>query len=122
MPSFGFVLIALLVLAACGGSASSAAPPSASPAPAPKVITRAHDGKTFTLRRGREVSLRLSGPPWEEPSASSKAVRLSRVDYFQDPGYSEWMIEGVRAGRVVLTSAAGAKRFRVTLVVPPRTG
>jgi predicted secreted protein len=66
---------------------------------APKTITEADNGKSFALAPGAEARLRLPGAyDWSEPTVGGEAVRLTRVDYFQDPGFSEWIVEAVQPG------------------------
>jgi hypothetical protein len=102
------VLALLAVLAeGCGEEAArergtGAAP---SPRPAPRAITEADSGEAFTLAPGAETSLRLSGDyEWSEPAVEGEAVQLARVDYFQDPGFSEWAVLGVRPGTATIAA------------------
>jgi predicted secreted protein len=72
------------------------APP---PCAAPQTITEADNGASFMLSPGSRTSLRLSGQcVWSEPTLRGDAVELARVDYFQDPGFSEWAVLAVRPG------------------------
>ena len=85
----------------------------------PLSISEQDTGKRFTVRRGAHATLRLSHRwSWGDPRVSSRAVRLTQVDYFVDPGFSEWEIEAVRRGTVTI-SARGtpARRFVVTITV-----
>jgi len=107
---------ALAALAAAGVS-SAAQPP----------VTQAASGKTFHVAKGRSMTLRLSNRwRWSEPRTSSRAVELSPVDYFIDPGFREWTIQGRAQGRVTIKSvgrpncagcALATRRFAVTIVV-----
>ena len=107
---------ALAAIVAVGGS-SAPQPP----------ITQAASGKTFHLAKGRSTTLRLSNRwRWSEPRTSSRAVELSPVDYFIDPGFHEWTIDARARGRVTIRSlgqpncsgcALATRRFVVTLVV-----
>jgi hypothetical protein len=92
----------------------------------PRVITQRDSGKEFTLHRGSEAKLRLSGRwTWTTPKVTgSGVVRLVHVDYFVDPGYSEWEIRVRRAGVATITArgvptcepcALTPKSFRVTI-------
>jgi predicted secreted protein len=121
-------VFALLPLAVdgCGGEASpeSGAGETASQArAAPETITEADNGEAFMLRLGSATSLRLSGNNWNEPTVRGDAVELVRVDYFQDPGYSEWLLRAVRPGTATITArgtqAAAPLRFRIEITVAP---
>lgn len=101
--------IALLALLAdgCGEEASreGAEETAASPRAAPQLITEADSGESFTLALGSETRLRLSGKyVWSEPSVSGDAVELARVDYFQDPGFSEWTVPAVQLGTATIAA------------------
>jgi hypothetical protein len=115
-------VLALLALLAegCGEEAAREREPAA-PAPAPQVITARDHGKTFTLAPGAGTSLRLSGDyDWSEPAVAGDAVALARVDYFQDPGFSEWAIEAVSAGTATIAArGTPTLRFQVKIVVAP---
>ena len=118
----------VLALAACGGDGEPGTGDEA--VPPPDAIDAADSGRTFTLAQGAETSLRLSSEySWEEPGLSGDAVELSPVDYLQDPGFTEWLVRGVRPGTAVISSegtpaCAGQHgcpdepvTFRVTIVV-----
>ena len=78
------------------------APP---PRAAPQTITEVDNGASFTLSPGSGTSLRLSGQyVWSEPTLRGDAVELARVDYFQDPGFSEWAVLAVRPGRATIAA------------------
>jgi hypothetical protein len=53
------------------------------------------------------------------------AARLARVDYLQDPGFSEWTVLAVQPGTATITARgtpAGAGRplrFQVEIAVAP---
>jgi hypothetical protein len=127
-----FVLALLAVLAeGCGDEVprergTGATPPPAA-APAPATITERDSGASFTLAAGAETSLRLSGVyEWSEPTVSGDAVQLARVDYFQDPGFTEWVVQAVSAGTATIAArgtpaCAGCPdtplRFQVKIVV-----
>ena len=95
--------VVVLVAAGCGeeasregGTAGETSPP---PSAAPETITEEDSGRSFTLAPGSQTSLRLSGNyAWEEPTVQGDAVQLARVDYFQDPGFSEWTVLAVQPG------------------------
>ena len=90
-------------------------------------ITQAYSGRTIQLTKGRSGPLRLSHRwRWSDPSVSTKAVRLTPVEYFVDPGFSEWTIEARKVGRATIrsvgtpncsTCALARRHFRVTIVV-----
>ena len=102
-----------------------AAAPAIAAAPARAPITQASSGKTFHLARGQSATLRLSNRwHWSEPSLSSRAVALTQVEYFIDPGFREWTIKARRRGLATIRSygrpncsSCTARRFRVTIVV-----
>jgi predicted secreted protein len=102
-------VIALAVLAGgCGeeapreGGAEKTAP---APRAAPRTITEVDSGESFTLSRGSETRLRLSGDyVWSEPTVRGDAVELTRVDYLQDPGFSEWTIVAARPGTATIAA------------------
>jgi hypothetical protein len=108
--------LALAALAAVGASSAAQAP-----------ITQAASGKTFHVAKGRATTLRLSNRwRWSEPRPSTHAVELTPVEYFVDPGFREWTIEGRARGRVTIRSlgrpncdgcALATRRFAVTIVV-----
>jgi hypothetical protein len=80
------------------------APRAASPA-APEAITEVNSGESFTLFAGSETRLRLSGEyVWSEPTARDDVVELTHVDYFQDPGFSEWAILAVQPGTATIAA------------------
>ena len=94
------------------------------------VITERDSGKTFTVRRGTELTLRLSSRyRWLAPKVKGRAARLIPVDYFVDPGFREWQVDGVGLGRSRITAAGydqactaacPARRFYVVIIVRPR--
>jgi len=99
------LLAAGLISVVVAGGASAATPP-----PAPSVLTQAQSGKTFRVAKGRELTLRLSGRwAWDEPRPSGAGVDLTPVEYFVDPGYSEWKIATLRRGTFTIRST-GTRR------------
>jgi hypothetical protein len=111
-----------------GGAGETALPPRA----APQAITEVDGGKSFALSPGSETRLRLSGEyVWSEPTVRGDAVELARVDYFQDPGFSEWTVLAVQAGTATIAAhgtpaCAGQERcpdeplrFQVDITVAP---
>jgi hypothetical protein len=111
-----------------GGAGETAPPPRA----APPTITEVDSGESFTLSLGSETSLRLSGAyVWSEPTVRGDAVELARVDYFRDPGFSEWTVLAVQPGTATIAArgtpaCAGQKRcpdeplrFQMEITVPP---
>ena len=130
------VALLLAVLAdGCGeeasreGGAGETAPP---PHTAPQTITEVDSGESFTLAPGSETRLRLSGKySWSEPTVRGDAVELARVDYFQDPGFSEWTVRAVQPGTATIAArgtpaCAGQERcpdaplpFQVDITVAP---
>jgi hypothetical protein len=111
-----------------GGAGDTESPPHA----APPTITEVDSRKSFTLSRGSETSLRLSGQyAWSEPTVRGDAVELARVDYFQDPGFSEWAVLAVQPGTATIaargTPACAGRgrcpaeplRFQIEIIVAP---
>jgi predicted secreted protein len=112
------VALLLLLISGCGEEASreggatgssppppgmtSLSPPGQTPPPppvAPTIIREADNGETITLAPGSKTLLRLSSEYlWGEPVVSGEAVQLVRADYFQDPGYYEWLVFAERPG------------------------
>jgi predicted secreted protein len=95
------------------------------------VITERDSGKTFTVRSGSELTLRLSSRyRWVEPKARGGAIRLVPVSYFTDPGFQEWEIRALHRGWTRITAtgfdqtcdvaACAPRRFRVVVVVRRR--
>ena len=122
MP-LAFLILLLAVIPACGAEGGGTLPPTGSGNGVP-VITDADGNRTVTVKVGREVNLRLRPPPsWDFPSATGPAVDISQVDYFQDPGFAEYVLRGVSPGTVVVSSSGlrqdGGKavRFEVTIRV-----
>jgi hypothetical protein len=128
------LLLVLPLVAACGGAEPGAEPTSTgAEATTPQTgdaITAADSRRSFTLAPGDETSLRLSSAyVWSEPEVSGGAVELSPVDYFQDPGFSEWLVRAAAPGTATISSlgepaCAGQQgcpdeplRFQVTITV-----
>jgi hypothetical protein len=115
MRRLGFALAAstLALALAVGGSAK----------PLRRPITQADSGRTFRVAGGGTLTLRLSGRwAWRDPHTSSRAVRLTPVEYFVDPGFREWQIEARAPGRAVVstlgtTEGGLLRRFRVVILV-----
>jgi hypothetical protein len=90
----------VLVGAALGSPTAGASPP-----PAPALVTQAQSGKTYSLAPGHETALRLSGRwGWTPPRASGRGLELLPIEYFRDPGYSEWRVVAVARGRFTIRS------------------
>jgi hypothetical protein len=111
-----------------GGAGETARPPRA----APRTITEVATGESFALAPGSETRLRLSGEyVWGEPTVRGDAVQLARVDYFQDPGFSEWTVLAVQPGTATIAArgtpaCAGQQRcpdaplrFQIEITVAP---
>ena len=112
-----FAAIGLAAFVAAGASSSTGRTP----------ITQASSGKTVHLVKGGSARLRLSNHwRWSDPRVGTRAVRLTPVAYFVDPGFSEWTIEARKVGRATIrsvgtpncsTCARATRRFRVTIIV-----
>jgi hypothetical protein len=129
------VLLAVALLAACGaagrGSSGTGPTPTASAAavPVPAVITEADGGKTFRVSPGDEPHLRLSGQYVWTPPRATGPIQLTPIEFFRDPGYSEWTIRAQGSGTATIRSSGspncpkgstcrlGPAAFAVTLVV-----
>jgi hypothetical protein len=86
------------------GSGESTPPPPLKQAP--QAITEEDSGSTVTLPVGGETNLRLSSDyVWGELAVRGEAVRTARVDYFQDPGFSEWVVMAVAPGKATIVAA-----------------
>ena len=113
------LLLAALGLAAipAAGAASAQRPP----------LTQASSGKTIHLGARGSATLRLSERwRWTEPAVSTKAVELTPVEYYVDPGFREWAIHAHKSGRATIrsvgtpncsTCALTTRSFRLTVVV-----
>jgi hypothetical protein len=106
---------AFLALGAAAGSPARRAP-----------ITYLDSGKSFALARGGEATLRLSGRwAWSYPRVSSRSVELVPVEYFRDPGFSEWIVPTARGSATIRSATKPgctgctlrARTFVVTIVV-----
>lgn len=97
-----------MLLGACGSEdppTSEGAGEGTPPQEAPRVITEAESGGEFHLAVGGETSLRLTSEyTWSEPTVRGDTVSLTRVDYFDDPGYSEWIVTAAAPGEAVVAS------------------
>jgi hypothetical protein len=99
----------------------------AAAAPLEPPITQAQSGKTFRLAKGDRATLRLSGRwGWSEPKVSSRAIELTPILFFRDPGYSEWQVTARARGKATIRSfgkpgctgcGLGTRSFRVTITV-----
>lgn len=123
-------------------SAPTTSPTSTSPASTPsgshtpssghRVLTLADNGKTVPLAVGQSLSVRLGGPwLWTEPVVDGGAIDVAQVNFLVDPGYSEWTVRGLQAGRATLqingeancptegdtVCILGAKFFAITFAV-----
>jgi predicted secreted protein len=90
-------------------------------------ITQASSGDVVRLAKGENATLRLSNRwRWSQPRASTKAVELTPVEYFVDPGFREWTIEARKRGRATVRSVGrpvcanctlATRNFSVSVVV-----
>ena len=90
-------------------------------------LTQAASGKVVKLAKGESATLRLSNRwRWSEPQVSTKAIELTPVEYFVDPGFREWTIDARKSGRATIrslgrprcsTCALATRSFRLTVVV-----
>ena len=109
---------ALAVACIAAVAASSATPP---------PITQRSTGKTYRLAKGETATLRLSNRwRWSDPLATTRAVELTPVEYFVDPGFREWTIHARKRGSATIrsvgkpncsTCALATRNFHVTVVV-----
>ena len=71
----------------------------APPGTAPEMLTEDDDGATVSLEPGAELPVRLGNDwVWDLPQVTGTAIELVPVDYAQDPGFTEWMVETRDAG------------------------
>jgi len=89
----------LLTLATLCAVSAAAALASTNPS-----ITTRDNGKTFTVRRGGTLTLRLpERPRWLNPRVSGTAIRLTQVTFVRDPGYREWSVAAHARGTATIT-------------------
>jgi opacity protein-like surface antigen len=90
------------------------------------VLTERDSGKTFTVRRGHELTLRLSGRyVWSDPKVRGGSITLTPVSSFTDPGFQEWTITTRATGQATIGThgddqvcdGCAARRFHITVVV-----
>jgi predicted secreted protein len=90
-----------------------------SPEPVPAVVTEADNGRLINLTVGAEVRLRLeSSWAWDQPAADGDAVAFTQVEYFADPGFTEWIVTAVQPGDAAVT-ASGAPNCSDESRCPP---
>src|SRR5712692_5114061 len=88
------------------GSTTTPSPEQSTSQPQLIIITETDTGKTFNLVTSSRAVLRLSNRfVWTPPRVDGVAVRLTPVNYFSDPGYQEWEISVIGAGRATITSS-----------------
>jgi predicted secreted protein len=69
------------------------------------VITERDTGKTFGVRLGGGLTLRLSERyRWTGPRVDGTAIRLVPVNYIRDPGFREWTIRAKARGTARITA------------------
>ncbi len=67
-------------------------------------LTEEVDGARLELAVGDEVSWQLSSAwDWDQPAVDGPGVELVPVDYFDDPGFREWLVLAAAPGTVTLT-------------------
>jgi predicted secreted protein len=78
------------------------------------VITERDSGKTFGVRHGSGLTLRLSERyRWTGPRVRGTVIQLVPVNYIRDPGFREWTIRGTAVGTARITSVGySAERGR----------
>ena len=96
---------------------ASAAPP----------ITQAQSGRTYRLRVGGSATLHLVHSwAWSAPRLSSRAIELTPIMYFRDPGFTAWDIRARARGTATIRSVGtpvcspcglATRLFSVTIVV-----
>jgi hypothetical protein len=140
------LLVVLLGVAGCGGEEDDAAQPppatgtggGAGPtagagtgtdgggdAAGVPVLTERDGNRTVSLRVGGEALIRLHPPVvWAPPLVSEPGiVELSPVEYFADPGFTEYAVRAVAPGTVVVSTSGSrggggrAERFEVAFEV-----
>lgn len=74
------------------------------------LITQASSGKSFRLAHGATATLRLGGRwTWAQPRLGSKSIELTPIEFFVDPGYSEWVVTARRRGTATIRAAGTPK-------------
>jgi predicted secreted protein len=130
VPRFVPVVALACLLAGCGGEGSGGEGGGAATETVPDAITAPDSGTSYTLAVGDETSLRLSSEyVWSEPVVEGGGIEVDRVDYLQDPGFSEWLVRAVAPGSATISSLGDpacegehgcpdeAVRFQVTITV-----
>jgi len=76
------------------------------------AITERDGGKTFGVRKGGALTLRLSteGYRWNGPNVRGTAISLEPVNYVRDPGFREWTIRGRARGTARVTAVRSSTR------------
>ena len=85
------------------------------------AITERDGGKTFGVRKGGALTLRLSSESyrWTGPNVRGTAIRLVPVNYVRDPGFREWTIRGRARGTARITAVGSS---REAAAIPGRAG
>jgi hypothetical protein len=82
-------------------------------ATAPRVVTLRDSGKTLTARKGVHLELRLpESERWVGPRVLGDAVRLTRIEFFRDPGYLAWSVVAVARGTARVTAVGYGESSR----------
>ena len=101
-------------------------------ATAPKIVTLRNNGQKLTVHKGSRLQLRLPERyRWLAPRVRGTSVRVTRIEFFRDPGYVAWSVAARARGTAVVSTVAygrsdgrtcdpgicAARLFRVTFVV-----
>lgn len=129
------VLVLAAIFAGCGGgeqppgetssgatstptSPATAAP--TSPNPAPRVLTPADDGRTYTMSVGQVAKLVVSDPEAPDPEVHGTSVLVVPVVNITASGQREWELCAIGAGTATIRGQ-GTQPYVITLeVVEPR--
>ena len=124
-PLIGAAIGAALAVAgtaiACGDTsdvsptpgAAAPIPSEAGPTPTPMtspstmlIITERDSGSTISVTTQTQASLRLSNQyVWDPPQVTGAAIELDPVQYFANPGFSEWSIRITGTGEATIASS-----------------
>lgn len=127
------VLVLAAILAGCGGgeqppggtstgetstptsSATATAAPT-SPNPAPRALTPADDGRTYTMTVGQVARLVVSDPEAPDPEVDGTSVLVIPVVNITASGQREWELRAIGPGTTTIRGQ-GTQPYVITLEV-----
>jgi hypothetical protein len=114
------LLFLLFGLSLGGGSSGSSSSSGSGTAQPERALSLRDSGRTITMRRGEQATLRLpSRWVWETPHETGHAIDLSNIDSYRDTGFTEWGLAASRRGSWTFRTVGrpGSKRFHITIRV-----